>query len=126
MTDPEAGMPTHAAIFAKLSVLEARFDDHARMEETARVERRADRREIAARMSGTEAAVLRIEAALKPLVEGQAEHDQRIDELESGEDQRTGREGIIAAILRSPLAQWLAIVSGWIAAAAAWMKGDLQ
>lgn len=126
MPSQEEGLPTHAMIYAELKVLGSRLETHERDEVQERDERRKDRNDIRDRLGRVEQTMTRIEEGLKPIIASQADHERQITGLEADANRRAGRDGVWAAIARSPLVGWLTAAGAGIAAAVAWMKGDIH
>lgn len=86
-------------------------------------ERDSWRAEITREMSSMSTRLALIEASgLRTRIEA---FERELEELKEDQFLRRGREGVWAALLRSPVVAWLAAAGAGITALFAWMKGGV-
>ena len=105
----ESQFPSHVAIFEKVVSLEgkfellaARFFDHEQQEVTAREERREERRND--------------REDRKAVIERLGKVEEVLHSVQAAQNQNIGRDGVLAALLRSPFVAWLTAIGVAIAA----------
>lgn len=118
-SDPEA-ISNHS-LHAKLMVLESQFQDHAEKASCARRESSANFREINERLGKGEVRFALIERGISANTETLETINGKLDTLVASENQRKGRDGVLAALLNSKLVIWLFGICGTVGA---WLWGS--
>lgn len=117
---------THETLHADLATVRAelasiRADDAKRAEEMAQI--RARLTDGAAMFSEVKLMISEVRSGLNDIKDRQSEDRAEIKELLAAENRRQGRDGVWAAIMRSPLVAWLTAAGAGIAGFFAYIKG---